>query len=399
LFALALCIADDASALTQDLTSHFEISRSGLRLNRTTNTFDSSITLRNASNAPVLAPIDVVVGGLPSGITLANKAGDKPDGRPYVSPVAAGSMLQAGGTLTFTLKFANPARVTFSSTLQVLYTVAEAQPGAPVLLGAAATGQSSASLVGRVEGMANRDIVLQAASSRTCVLGTLVNGASVGGSLAVRTDGAGYFAVTVPAVNSGDFVDLKLTSPATTASSMCLVASRDNDSWPKAFLLDGSPATVTDLIDAPGKARWYKFAVTPGQRIDIRLSGLAADYDLAAFKDIGQAFASHTVTVSPASGPSVTVTSTILVGTQASSTASAQINVPDGLSSVQATANYAVPLALVESLTRFAGETVKSLKLTSVLNGGAGKTLAVTASGRELEVPPALLSQVALLTP
>jgi len=39
---------------------------------------------------------------------------------------------------------------------------------------------------------------------------------------------------------------------------------------------------------------------------------------------------------------------------------------------------------------------VKSLKLTSVLNGGA-KTLVVTASGRELEVPPALLMQIALL--
>ena len=105
-----------------------------------------------------------------------------------------------------------------------------------------------------------------------------------------------------------------------------------------------------------------------------------------------------TVTVSPSSGPSVSVTSTILVGTQASSTASAQISVPNGLSSVQASANYAVPLALVEPLTRFAGESVKNLKLASVLNGGAAKTFAVTASGRELEVPPALLSQIALLT-
>jgi hypothetical protein len=102
------------------------------------------------------------------------------------------------------------------------------------------------------------------------------------------------------------------------------------------------------------------------------------------------------VTVSPSAGPSVSVTSTILVGTQASSTATAQINVPNGLSSVQATANYSVPLALVEPLTRYAGEAVKSLKLTSVLNGGA-KTLVVTASGRELEVPPALLMQIALL--
>jgi len=56
-----------------------------------------------------------------------------------------------------------------------------------------------------------------------------------------------------------------------------------------------------------------------------------------------------------------------------------------------------VPLALLEPLTRYAGEAVKNLKLASVLNGGA-KTLVVTASGRELDVPPALLAQIALLT-
>ena len=94
-------------------------------------------------------------------------------------------------------------------------------------------------------------------------------------------------------MNPGDFVALQMTSPAATAASLCQVSSRDNDSWPKAFLLDGTAPTARDFIDAPGKARWYKFAVTPGQRIDIKLSGLPADYDLAAFKDIGQAFASQ----------------------------------------------------------------------------------------------------------
>ena len=39
--------------------------------------------------------------------------------------MAAGAVLQSGGTLTFVLKFANPARVTFTSTLQILYTVVE----------------------------------------------------------------------------------------------------------------------------------------------------------------------------------------------------------------------------------------------------------------------------------
>ena len=133
-----------AQALTQDITSQFAITRSGLVLNRTTNTFDSTVTLKNSSDAPVLAPIDVVVGGLPAGITLANKTGDEPDGRPYVSPMAAGSLLQGGGSLTFVLKFANPARVTFTSTLQILRTVVEAPPNAPSLIGVVATGGTSA---------------------------------------------------------------------------------------------------------------------------------------------------------------------------------------------------------------------------------------------------------------
>jgi hypothetical protein len=101
------------------------------------------------------------------------------------------------------------------------------------------------------------------------------------------------------------------------------------------------------------------------------------------------------VTVSPAAGSSVSVTSTSLAGTLASSTATAQINVPNGLSSVQASTNFTVPLALVESLTRYAGEMVKNLRLTSVMNGGS-KTLAITSSGREVEIPAAMLMHVAL---
>lgn len=101
------------------------------------------------------------------------------------------------------------------------------------------------------------------------------------------------------------------------------------------------------------------------------------------------------VTVSPSTGNAVSVTSTPLSGTLASSTATAQIDVPNGLSSVQASTNYTVPLALVDTLTRFAGETVKNLKVTSVLNGKS-KTLAITVSGREVEIPPSMLIHVAL---
>ena len=289
---LGLVSPTAAWATTQDITSQFAITRLGLVLNRTTNTFDQTVTLKNTSSAPVLGPITVAVSGLPSAVTLANKTGQTSDGKPYVSPMASGALLQSGGTLAFVLKFANPQRVTFPSILQILYTV-EVSPDAPSLIGVAATGGTNAFLVGRVDGAANLPITLQAFSAQTCVLGSLVGGAVVGEAVATTTDSAGYFGVSVSGVNPGDFVAVKVTLPTATPMSACLVSSRDNDSWPKAFLLEGSALSARDFIDSAGKARWYKFSVTPGQRIQVTLFGLPADYDLAVFKDIGQAFASQ----------------------------------------------------------------------------------------------------------
>jgi uncharacterized delta-60 repeat protein len=279
-----------AQAATLDITGQFAITRSGLVLNRATNTFDSTITLKNASGTAVLAPITAVVSGFPASVTLANQAGQTPDGKPYVSPMAAGSLLQSGASLSFVLKFANPQRVTFTSVLQILYTVAAASPDAPNLISAVATGGTNAFVIGRVNGAANLAITLQAYSAPTCFLGSLVGGAAVGATVPVTTDGAGYFAVSVSGVNPGAFVALRVALPTPSSQSTCLVSSRDNDAWPRAFLLDESAPTARDLIDAPGKARWYKFSVTPGQRIQVMLSSLPADYNLAVFKDIGQAF-------------------------------------------------------------------------------------------------------------
>src|SRR5439155_6704937 len=194
---------------------------------------------------------------------------------------------------SFALKFANPQRVAFTYALQILYTVPEVPPNAPSLISAVATGGTNAFLVGRIDGAASQPITLQASSAATCFLGTLVGGAPVGGAVAVTTDAAGYFGVNVSGVNPGSFVGVNVTSPTSSPTSACLVSSRDNDSWPKAFLIVDSTPTARDFIDAPGKARWYKFSITPGQRIQVALSGLPADYNLAVFKDIGQAFLSQ----------------------------------------------------------------------------------------------------------
>src|SRR5438105_8905187 len=111
--ALGLMLATAAQAATQDITSQFAITRSGLVLSRTTNTFDSTVTLKNTSSTPVLPPLIVVVGGLPSTVALANKAGSTPDGLPYVSPALPNGRLDVGATLSFVLKFANPQRISF----------------------------------------------------------------------------------------------------------------------------------------------------------------------------------------------------------------------------------------------------------------------------------------------
>ena len=85
LLGLALASFRGAHAAT-DITGQFAITRSGLVLNRTTNTFDSTVTLKNTSSAPVPAPIILVVSALPANVALANKAGQTPDGKPYVEP-------------------------------------------------------------------------------------------------------------------------------------------------------------------------------------------------------------------------------------------------------------------------------------------------------------------------
>src|SRR5690242_13723130 len=251
LLGLALALSATAHAAT-DITGLFTITRSGLVLNRFTNTLDSTITLRNTSSGVVPAPIILAVGSLPPNVALANKAGQTSDGKPYVSPVVPGGSLAGGASLTALLKFANPQRIVFPSTLQVLNGI-DLPLDAPSLMAVVATGGTNAFLIGRVVGASNLPITLQATASASCIAGSLAGGAPAGDPISVMTDAAGYFGVAATGINPGAFVAINVVSPTVTATSACLVSSRDNDSWLKAFPLDDSP-TAQDLIDAPGKA-------------------------------------------------------------------------------------------------------------------------------------------------
>jgi hypothetical protein len=231
LLVLGAFFASVVLAAPQDISSLFAVTRGGLLLNRITNTFDAKVGVKNVSGRTLQAPLILVIGDLPPDVALANKAGTTLDGRPYVSPALPNGALASGGSLSVTLKFANPQRVAFSYTVQVLDGI-DLPLDAPILMAAVATGGTNAYLIGRVVNASNLPIALQTTTSTSCVAGVLVNGGSVGNPVPVTTDGDGYFGVNVSGVNPGAFVAVNVVTPTTTATSACLVSSRDNVSWP-----------------------------------------------------------------------------------------------------------------------------------------------------------------------
>ena len=72
----------------------------------------------------------------------------------------------------------------------------------------------------------------------------------------------------------------------------------DNRDWPGAQRIPFGPynaagratGTASGKIAEAGEARWYRFDVDPGQDVDVTLSGLTNDYDLALYGDIETAF-------------------------------------------------------------------------------------------------------------
>ncbi len=165
----------------------------------------------------------------------------------------------------------------------------------PALVRVYSTGSNGAYVIGRVDGAVNAALTLQAYAGQSCTGGVLGSASPAGPTLSVTTDPNGYFGASIASgVTPGYFVAIQVTAPAQTAMSSCLVSSADNDTWPRALKLSGATLTAAltarDYIDSPGKVRWFKFDVLPGQRVTVSLSGLPADYDLAVFKDINATF-------------------------------------------------------------------------------------------------------------
>ena len=97
-----------------------QISASGLVYNRSTRLFGGTITLTNISTTAI-GVLEVELTGLPPGVSLANASGTAADGNPYLlvdSP--DGILLTPGQSITLTVLFSNPTKVSFQYGISVL---------------------------------------------------------------------------------------------------------------------------------------------------------------------------------------------------------------------------------------------------------------------------------------
>lgn len=98
-----------------DVTGSVQITVSGTTYNRATQQFTGTIKLVNTSGAALTGPLQVVLQGLTSGVTLANSGGSK-DGSPYVT---LAQDLAPGAAAVVPVTFNNPAKVNMSYTTKV----------------------------------------------------------------------------------------------------------------------------------------------------------------------------------------------------------------------------------------------------------------------------------------
>ena len=93
-----------ASGTATDITSQVKVTGTGLSYNPIKHTYTGTVTVTNLGTAPISGPIQLVLTGLPAGITLTNATGTV-GGSPYLTVTAAALAPGASGAATVTVKF------------------------------------------------------------------------------------------------------------------------------------------------------------------------------------------------------------------------------------------------------------------------------------------------------
>jgi hypothetical protein len=168
------------------------------------------------------------------------------------------------------------------------------EPPAPVLFGAVPFADGATLGVAGLwdagfEPDGTIDFEVQFYSVPTCspdATRTLLGSAS---DLETNGNGIGAFAIDgLTNVPPGTLVVATVTENETpSAISNCVVADRNNTSWPTAV---STTASETGHLRTTSQARWFKVPILPNSRLDVRLTNVPADYDLVVFKDIEQKY-------------------------------------------------------------------------------------------------------------
>lgn len=101
----------DLQPAYRDITAAVRQASSGLTVNRATQKYTGTFSFTNTGTSTLNGPFQVVFGGLPAGVTLANATGSHA-GAAYVSVNAAS--LAPGATASFAVSFSNPSKVTIN---------------------------------------------------------------------------------------------------------------------------------------------------------------------------------------------------------------------------------------------------------------------------------------------
>lgn len=111
-------------ARAESLNGLVSISKSGLVLNRLSNTYDSAITVTNTSTTPIGAPFQLTVSSISAaGVTVYNSNGVDAQDNPTVSVALDMGVLQPGAKVTVPLKFVNRKQRAFNFALAASGTI------------------------------------------------------------------------------------------------------------------------------------------------------------------------------------------------------------------------------------------------------------------------------------
>jgi hypothetical protein len=122
---LAICLAGLALAGIADMSGAADVTKlmiiqkSGLIFNRTTSTFDATVTLSNERSTPLLGPFKLIVSIDSPHVSLMNASGITGNGLPYIQISLPEGSLDQGQAVRALLKFGNPKQVNFNVLFEI----------------------------------------------------------------------------------------------------------------------------------------------------------------------------------------------------------------------------------------------------------------------------------------